>query len=138
MKLNFNGEGYRNSFNQFLANVPILYTLKTPENQMFSSIFGVGGWDGGWGQGGMECLSIISTTKGLPLKSNLDAASLNPKLLYVRKLINLNITYPSNFPESDSGRISILDLNKMLGINYNNILTPKIYLLVASIGCSTY
>ena len=86
----------------------------------------------------MECLSIISATKGLPLKSNLAAASLHPKLLYVRKLINLNIIYPSNFPESDSGRISILDLNKMLRINYNNILTPKICLLVASIGCSTY
>ena len=42
-----NREGYRNSFNQFLANVPILYTLKTPENQMFFQYF----W-GGRGEAG--------------------------------------------------------------------------------------
>ena len=28
-----------NAFNPFLANVPILYPLKTPENQRFSGVF---------------------------------------------------------------------------------------------------
>ena len=76
----------------------------------------------------LECLEcIIWPTKGLASESNLVAGSLHPKHLYLCKLINLKIIYPSNFPESDSGRISILSLNMMLRINYHSILPPKIY-----------